>query len=100
MIFLLLLELSILLAEVSNTTDLEWNVHHPFYIHLSESTNQILAEVLLDGGNYDTWSKEVKRSLGSMNKLYYIYEFHSMPKPNFGDKLYAALRQANYMVIT
>lgn len=52
--------------------ELEWNIYHPFHIHSGKSTHQVLSEVLLEGSNYYTWSREVKRSLDSKNKLCFI----------------------------
>lgn len=79
---------------------MEWGIHHLFYIPPSESTNQMLSNNLLVGGNCHSWSREARRSLGSKNKLYFIDDILGIVKPSVGDKLYDYWKQANDMVVT
>lgn len=74
-------------------TNLEWNARHPFYIYPSVKTNQLLIDTLLEGGNYHTWSREVRRSLGSKNKLYFVHDNTRIEKPKNGDKFYESMNQ-------
>lgn len=45
------------------------SIIHSIYIYPSESTHQVLSKVLLEGSNYHTWSREVKRCLGSKKEI-------------------------------
>lgn len=81
-------------------TDMDWNINHLFYIHLSKSPNQSLAKVPLNGGNYHTWKREVSKTLGSKNKFCFIDKKSPVVIPNFGEKHFDAWKQANDMVIT
>lgn len=71
-------------------SNIEWNVHNPFYIHPSENLNQMLTDE-----NYHTWCREVKRTLGSKNKLCFILDNTGIERPKPGDKLYDAWGHAN-----
>lgn len=53
----------------------------------------MLSKVVLDGGNYHTWSREVKKSLRSKNELCFIEEKPSIKILKLGDKLFDAWRQ-------
>lgn len=79
--------------------NLEWNIHHPFDIHPSESPNQPLAKVVQHGGHFLIWSRDVRRSLYSKNKLCLIEESSVVITPKFCEKHYDAWKQANDMVI-
>lgn len=70
------------------------------YIHPSESPNKSLAKAPLNGGNYYTWSREVRRTLGSKNKLCFINGKTTVVIPKFGEKYFDAWKQENDMVIT
>lgn len=69
-------------------------------MHSSESPNQMLSDVPLTRGNYRTWSREVRRSIGLKNKLCFILDNSDITKTKLGDKLFDSWKQANDIVIT
>lgn len=74
--------------KILEMANIEWNFHPPFYIHPSESSYQMLADVPLTGDNYHSWSREVRRSLGSKNKLCFILDDTGIEKAKLGDNMY------------
>nr|GMD76732.1 Retrovirus-related Pol polyprotein from transposon RE1 [Ipomoea batatas] len=44
----------------------------PYYLHSGESPSLVLVSTLLDGGNYQAWSRTVKMALVSKNKLGFV----------------------------
>jgi len=49
------------------------NPGSPYYLHLRENPGLILVSPPLDGNNYHTWSRAMKRALLSKNKVKFIY---------------------------
>lgn len=43
-----------------------------YYIHPSEGPNSVTVTLKLDGSNYLTWNRSMKRALGAKNKLKFI----------------------------
>ncbi|XP_019414585.1 PREDICTED: uncharacterized protein LOC109326348 [Lupinus angustifolius] len=48
------------------------DVQNPFYLHLGESPSAILATPPLNGNNYQSWSRAMRRALSSKNKFKFV----------------------------
>ncbi|XP_077249241.1 uncharacterized protein LOC143888697 [Tasmannia lanceolata] len=60
---------------LDNSSSIPLNDHYssPFYLHPSDNPRNILVSTLLDGDNYQTWSRAMQMALTTKNKLYIIY---------------------------
>jgi len=78
--------------------DLLQNPPNPFYLHLGENPGMILVTPALDGSNYHTWSRAMKRALLSKNKIKFING--EIQEPVKTDPLHDAWERCNMMVIS
>ena len=54
----------------------------PYFLHPNESPALVLVSTLLNGSNYHAWSRAMKMSLLSKNKLKFVDGTILMPDPN------------------
>ena len=74
-------------------TDLAQN---PYFLHPSESPNQILVSPIFTGSNYHSWARSMKRALISKNKFKFVNG--AISKPEEFDPMYDAWERCNNMV--
>jgi len=74
------------------------NPVNPYYLHPSENPGMILVSPALDGSNYHTWSRRMKRALLSKNKIKFING--EIQEPAKTDPLHDAWERCNMMVIS
>jgi len=82
----------------ANSVNNPQNPSSPYYLHPGENPGMILINIQLNGTNYHTWSRAMKRALLSKNKLKLIDGSLDMPKQ--GTSLYEAWERCNVMVIS
>ncbi|XP_068504314.1 uncharacterized protein [Phaseolus vulgaris] len=82
----------------ANSVNNPKNPSSPYYLHLGENPGMILINIQLNGANYHTWSRAMKRALLSKNKLKFIDESLNMPKQ--GTSFYEAWERCIVMVIS
>nr|GMC46969.1 uncharacterized protein LOC109149920 [Ipomoea batatas] len=68
------------------------------YIHSSENPSLLLVTIPLDGTNYHTWSRAMKMTLLSKNKLGFVDG--SVMAPEITDANYITWQRANNMVLS
>ncbi|CAL1382824.1 unnamed protein product [Linum trigynum] len=73
------------------------NFGNPFYINPNENLAQSIVPIVLDGPNYQTWSKAVKVVLKTKNKLGFIDG--SIVAPNRNDNLFQIWDACNTIVL-
>ena len=69
---------------------------NPYFLHSSESPNQILVSPIFTGSNYHSWARSMKRALISKNK--YKFVNGTISKPEEFDPMYDAWERCNNMV--
>jgi len=73
------------------------NPANPYYLHPDENPGMVLVTLSLDGSNYHTWSRGMKRALLSKNKIKFINgEIQELPT---NGALHNAWERCNMMVI-
>jgi len=65
---------------------------------LSQNPGMMLITMQLDGSNYHTWSRAMKRALISKNKLKFVNG--DLPEPTHDDELHEVWERCNVMVIS
>jgi hypothetical protein len=71
---------------------------NPLYLYHGDSSGSILASQLLNGDNYNTWSKSMIMVLIVKNKVHFIDG--SMPKPDPSSIEFLAWTCCNNMVLS
>ncbi|XP_058726231.1 uncharacterized protein LOC131597558 [Vicia villosa] len=72
------------------------DIESVYYVRSSEGPNSVSITPQLNGSNYISWSRSMKKALGSKNKLGFING--SIPVPNFNDLNRSAWERCNYLV--
>jgi len=80
----------------ANSVNNPQNPSSPHYLHPGEKPDMILINIQLNGANYHTWSKTMKRALLSKNKLKFIDR--SLDTPQQGTSLYEARRKKCFWI--
>ncbi|QHO04064.1 uncharacterized protein DS421_13g437430 [Arachis hypogaea] len=70
----------------------------PFYLHLNEALGILLIDLLLTNSNYYLWSRSVKISLKSKNKLKFIDGI--LIKPEDDNPLFGAWDRCNNFILS
>lgn len=83
--------------EKEKTRDPALTLTSPYYLHPAENPGAILVTPLMNGNNYDTWSKKMKRALLTKNKIKFINGKITAPDEN--DSLYEAWERCNGTVV-
>nr|KYP34389.1 Copia protein [Cajanus cajan] len=74
------------------------NPNSPYYLHPGENINTLTVSPVLDGPNYHSWSKLMKRGLQSRNK--YKFVDGTIKEPPANDSLHDVWIRCNTMVIS
>ncbi|MCI27991.1 hypothetical protein A2U01_0049191, partial [Trifolium medium] len=74
------------------------NSQNPFYIHPSENPANSLVNPVLDGKNYHSWARSMRKAIITKNKLRFLDG--SSPMPNEYDPTYEAWMRCNNLVIS
>ena len=69
-----------------------------YYLHPGENPSMVLVTPQLDGSNYHSWSRAVKRALLSKNKFKFVNR--DIHEPSCGESQYEAWERCNVMVIS
>lgn len=83
-----------------NTTgvvDQSLNPNSPYYLHPGENPGSVLVSPALNGSNFYNWSKAMRRTLSSKNKIKFING--SLPPPPESDPLYESRERCNNTVV-
>lgn len=80
------------------TIDVSQNPSSPYYLHLDENLGSTLVSPPLNGPNYYTWSRAMRRALISKNKLKFVDG--TISAPNRNDPLYEAWERCNVMIVS
>lgn len=56
----------------SEQTETEKSLTSPYYLHLSDNTSQVQTLILLNGENYERWSKLMLNSLRTKRKIVFL----------------------------
>jgi len=70
----------------------------PYYLHPGENPGAVLVSPPLDGSNYHSWSRVMKRALLSKNKFKFVSG--EIPEPTRKSKQYEAWERCNVIVIS
>jgi hypothetical protein len=71
---------------------------NPYFLHPNENPSLVLATPLLNGTNYQSWSRSVTVSLHSKHKLHFING--ALPRPHDEDRDSIAWDRCNTMVMS
>jgi hypothetical protein len=71
---------------------------NPYYVHPNESATAALVSPLLDGKNYHTWSRSMKKAVIMKNKLRFLDG--SCPMPDDFDPTYEPWIRCNNLVLS
>ncbi|XP_019450655.1 PREDICTED: uncharacterized protein LOC109352925 [Lupinus angustifolius] len=74
------------------------NPRNPFFLHPGDNPGAILVSTPLDGTNYNSWSRSMKRALLSKNKFKFVDGSILMPEND--DILFDDWERCNIMVIS
>ncbi|XP_019435022.1 PREDICTED: uncharacterized protein LOC109341540 [Lupinus angustifolius] len=89
------------MEDTTNNTQLTSHgndIHNPYYLHPGENPGAALVNYPLDGTNYYSWSRAIRRALKSKNN--YKVVDGSIPKPLQSDPSYDIWERCNTMVIS
>ena len=67
-----------------------------YFVHPSEGPNSVLATPPLNGSNYLSWSRSMRRAFGAKNKLPFIDR--SLPVPNLLDLNSSSWERCNHLI--
>nr|KYP31433.1 hypothetical protein KK1_048262 [Cajanus cajan] len=70
----------------------------PYYLHASENPFLVIVPNVLEGTNYHQWSRSVRMSLVSKNKLGFVDG--TIEAPGHTNSLYSTWERANIMVVS
>ena len=70
----------------------------PFFLHTNENPSLVLTSTILTGNNYHFWSRSMKMTLISKNKLKFVNGF--IPVPSDDDPIFSAWERCNTMVLS
>ncbi|KAK2398067.1 hypothetical protein QL285_059572 [Trifolium repens] len=71
----------------------------PFYVHPGDGPSFVTVTPLLNGSNYHSWSRSMKRALGAKAKLDFIDGTIPMPADDF-DPTFRAWNRCNQLVLS
>ncbi|XP_019414617.1 PREDICTED: uncharacterized protein LOC109326386 [Lupinus angustifolius] len=74
------------------------DIQNPYYLHRGESPGAVLVTPPLDGSNYHTWSRAMKRALLSKNKFKFVNG--SIKPPSEVDPEYDTWERCNTMILS
>ncbi|XP_057744699.1 uncharacterized protein LOC130962511 [Arachis stenosperma] len=80
-----------------NNSNLSQDPSSSYYLHPSENPGISLTSIILDGKNYNNWSKAIILALKSKNKIGFIDG--SLEKPKRADPLFALWDRCNTYVL-
>ncbi|XP_071721728.1 uncharacterized protein [Rutidosis leptorrhynchoides] len=69
-----------------------------YYVHISENSAFSLVAPPLNGSNYQSWSRAIRRALSLKNKVLFIDS--SLPLPLMNDSLFIAWEKANNIIVS
>ncbi|XP_019420743.1 PREDICTED: uncharacterized protein LOC109330930 [Lupinus angustifolius] len=78
--------------------DMFQNPSSQFYLHPGKNPEFILVSPPLDGTNYNSWSRAMRRGLGSKNK--YKFVNGTIRMPNTTDPTFEAWERCNNMIVS
>ncbi|KAF1880154.1 hypothetical protein Lal_00022283 [Lupinus albus] len=73
-------------------------MQNPFYLHPGENPGIPLVTPPLDGTNYHTWSRSMRRVLSSKNKLKFVNGIIPVPLPS--EPIFDSWDRCNNMVVS
>ncbi|XP_050204953.1 uncharacterized protein LOC126654991 isoform X2 [Mercurialis annua] len=86
----------------NNTAQNAWrqeeNPSSPYYIHPNENPALILVSPVLNGPNYHSWARSLKRALLAKNKMRFVDG--SIPVPAKDNPLYSVWERSNNLVMS
>ncbi|XP_027360593.1 uncharacterized protein LOC113868845 [Abrus precatorius] len=74
------------------------NPSSPFFIHPSEGPFSVSITPVLDGTNYQSWSRAIKMALISKNKMAFL--LGTIPVPKVEEPLYSAWERCNTLIMS
>jgi len=74
------------------------NPSSPFFIHSSEGPSSVSITPILDGTNYQSWSRAIKIALISKNKMAFLLGIISIPKVE--EPFYSAWERCNTLIMS
>ncbi|WJX75246.1 hydroxyjasmonate sulfotransferase [Trifolium repens] len=74
------------------------NASSPYYLHPGENPGTVLVSPPLDGSNYQSWSKAIKRALLAKNKIKFVNG--KLPMPSKDDVNFDSWERCNSMVVS
>jgi len=82
----------------NEATDPTMNPSSPLFIHPSEGPSSVSITPVLDGTNYQSWSRAIKMALISKNKMAFL--LGTIPIPKVEKPLYSAWERCNTLVMS
>ncbi|WVZ04365.1 hypothetical protein V8G54_025171, partial [Vigna mungo] len=83
---------------VHEATDPTMNPSSPFFIHPSEGPSSVSITPVLDGTNYQSWSRAIRMVLISKNKMAFL--LGTIPVPKVEEPIYSAWERCNTLVMS
>ncbi|XP_027368511.1 uncharacterized protein LOC113874490 [Abrus precatorius] len=81
----------------NEATDPTMKPSSPFFIHPSEGPSSISITPILDGTNYQSWSRAIKMALISKNKIAFL--LGTIPVPEVEEPLYSAWERCDLLIL-
>ncbi|MCI40781.1 receptor-like serine/threonine kinase, partial [Trifolium medium] len=69
----------------------------PFFVHSGDDPSSVTVTPLLNGSNYHSWSRSMRRALGAKMKLEFINGTITIPDDDF-DPTFRAWNRCNMLV--
>ncbi|KAF1876255.1 hypothetical protein Lal_00006886 [Lupinus albus] len=86
----------------SETTNQQQQIHdithNPYYLHPGENPGMTIVSRPLDGNNYHSWSRAMRRALLSKNKFTFVNGVIMQPQETY--PMFEAWERCNTMVIS
>jgi hypothetical protein len=82
----------------SSSSNPPMDCSNPLYLHHGDSPGSVLVSQLLNGDNYNTWSRSMIMALTAKNKVHFIDG--SMPKPDPSSADFLPWTRCNNMVLS
>ncbi|XP_019415302.1 PREDICTED: uncharacterized protein LOC109326873 [Lupinus angustifolius] len=84
--------------QIQQGTDTSQDPRSPYYLHPGESPGAVLVSPPLNGTNYHSWSRAMRRALSSKNKFKFVNGVIKTPQET--DAIFDAWERCNTMVIS
>lgn len=70
-------------ASASNSSDPNQDIDNLYYVHLSDDPSSISITLVLNGSNYHSWARSMRKALGGKMKFDFVDSTIPVPTNSF-----------------